>query len=83
MEPDSEAPDPIIFVSDLQDVYKKIVFFLVSFAYYFLKVHLHNISYYFCLKMEGSRSGSGLMDPDLGGPRSVTLVKIIKMKPDL
>ncbi len=30
-------PDPAIFVSDLQDVNKKIIFF----AYYFLKVHLH------------------------------------------
>jgi hypothetical protein len=29
-------PVPVIFVSDLQDVNKKLFF------YYFLKVHLHN-----------------------------------------
>jgi hypothetical protein len=40
MDPD---PDPAIFVSDLQDVDKKIVF-KFFFAYYFLKVHLHNFS---------------------------------------
>jgi hypothetical protein len=37
MDPDSDpAIFPAIFVSDLQDVNEKIVFF----AYYFLKVHL-------------------------------------------
>jgi hypothetical protein len=38
MDPD---PDPAIFVTDLQDVNKKLI--LKSFfAYYFLKVHLHH-----------------------------------------
>ncbi len=41
MDPDPDAdPDPAIFVSNLQDVNKKISF-LCFFAYYFLKVHLH------------------------------------------
>jgi hypothetical protein len=36
MDPDSDPnPNPAIFVSDLQDVNKKLFFF----AYYFLKVH--------------------------------------------
>ncbi len=33
--------DPILFVSDLQDSNKKIIIFLNFFAFYFLKVHLH------------------------------------------
>ncbi len=33
-------PDPAIFVSNLQDVNKKLIF-LSIFVYYFLKVHLH------------------------------------------
>ncbi len=38
-------PDPDIFVSDLHDVTKKLFFFSPRFfAYYFLKVHLHNFS---------------------------------------
>jgi hypothetical protein len=42
MDPDSD-PDPAIFASDLQDVKKKFfLLFLILFAYYFLKVHLHN-----------------------------------------
>ncbi len=37
------APDPAIFVIDLQDANKKL--FFPSFpVYYFLKVHLHNFS---------------------------------------
>jgi hypothetical protein len=35
-------PDPAIFVTDLQDANK--FFFLSFFAYYFLKVHLHQFS---------------------------------------
>ncbi len=64
MDPD---PDPALFVSDLQDTYKK-----YSFASYFLKIHLHHsskiktnktveikvFSYIYCLMMEGSWSGS-------------------------
>jgi hypothetical protein len=46
--PDSD-PDPAIFVSDLQDVNKK-----VFFSYYFLKVHLHHFSK---MMIEGSGSG--------------------------
>jgi len=36
-------PDPAIFVIDLQEGNKKQIFFNVNFyAYYFLKVHLHD-----------------------------------------
>ncbi len=35
------APDPALFVSDIQDANKK-YFFLIVFAYYFLKLHLHH-----------------------------------------
>jgi hypothetical protein len=42
MDPDSDADsDPAIFVSDLKDINNKIFKY---FAYYFLKVHLHNFS---------------------------------------
>ncbi len=37
-------PEPAIFVCDLQNVNKKLVFLLSFFAYYFLKVHLHHFS---------------------------------------
>jgi hypothetical protein len=67
--------DPAIFVIDLQDADKKLIFNLIFSAYYFLKVHLHlfpkiksqkesqnsmsqGFSYYFCMMIEGSRSGS-------------------------
>jgi hypothetical protein len=39
MDPDSD-PDPAIFVTDLQDASKKLIFS----AYYFLKLHLHHFS---------------------------------------
>ncbi len=72
MDPD---PDPAIFVIDLQDVSKKLIFNTISSAYYFLKVYLHHFSkiksqkesqnrrnqgasYYFCMMIEGSGSGS-------------------------
>ncbi len=43
MDPDPFADsDPAIFVSDLQDVKK--LFFSKFFAYYFLKIHLHQFS---------------------------------------
>jgi hypothetical protein len=63
MDPDAYAdPGPAIFISDLQDVNKKI------FAYYFLKVQFHHFSKIkshktveinvfltnFCLMIEGS-----------------------------
>jgi hypothetical protein len=37
-------PDPAIFVIDLQDASKKLIFKTIFSAYYFLKVHLHNFS---------------------------------------
>ncbi len=42
MDPDSD-PDPAIFVIDLQDASKKLIFQHNFFAYYFLKVHLYII----------------------------------------
>jgi hypothetical protein len=36
--------DPSLFVSDLQDANKKYFYFLTYFAYYSLKVHVHNSS---------------------------------------
>jgi hypothetical protein len=41
MDPD---PDPAIFVIDLQDASKKLIFQHNFSAYYFLKVHLHQFS---------------------------------------
>jgi hypothetical protein len=43
MDPDAD-PDPVIFVSDLQDFNKKLFIFLSFFAYFFLKVLLHQFS---------------------------------------
>jgi hypothetical protein len=37
-------PDPAIFVIDLQDASKKLIFFTIFSACYFLKVHLHHFS---------------------------------------
>jgi hypothetical protein len=38
-------PEPAIFVIDLQDANKKLVFLKKGFcAYYFLKIHLHHFS---------------------------------------
>jgi hypothetical protein len=64
MDPD---PDPAIFVIDLQDANKKLIFNTIFSAYYFLKVHLHHFSkiksqkgfsYYICMVIEGSGAGS-------------------------
>ncbi len=41
MDPD---PDTAIFVIDLQDASKKLIFNTIFSAYYFLKVHLHHFS---------------------------------------
>jgi hypothetical protein len=41
MDPD---PDPAIFVIDLQDANKKLIFVKNFSAYYFLKVQLHPFS---------------------------------------
>ncbi len=43
MDPDSD-PDPAIFVIDLQDASKKLIFNTTFSAYYFLMVHLHHLS---------------------------------------
>jgi hypothetical protein len=43
VDPDSD-PDPAIFIIDLQDASKKIIFNTIFSAYYFLKVHLHHFS---------------------------------------
>ncbi len=37
-------PDPAIFIIDLQDASKKLLFNTIFSAYYFLKVHLHHFS---------------------------------------
>jgi hypothetical protein len=37
-------PDPAIFVIDLQDASKKLIFNTIFSAYYFLKLHLHHFS---------------------------------------
>ncbi len=71
----SWIPDPAIFVIDLQDVSKKLIF-EHNFFCYFLKLHLHHFtkiksqkeyqnirnqgfSYYFCIVIEGSGSRAG------------------------
>ncbi len=44
MDPDSDAdldPDPSIFIIDLQDANKKLIFKKKNSSYYFLKVLLH------------------------------------------
>jgi len=41
MDPD---PDPSIFVTDLQDASKKLIFNTIFSAYDFLKLHLHHFS---------------------------------------
>jgi hypothetical protein len=38
------SPDPAIFVIDLQDANKKLIFLKSLSAYYFLNVHLHHFS---------------------------------------
>jgi hypothetical protein len=43
MDPGSD-PDPAIFVIDLQDASKKLIFNTFFSAYFFLKLHLHHFS---------------------------------------
>jgi hypothetical protein len=43
MDPDSD-PDPAIFVIDLQDASKKLIFNTIFSAYYLLKLNLHHFS---------------------------------------
>jgi hypothetical protein len=55
------VPDPAIFVMNLQDANKKLIFKSFS-AYYFLKdkkKSQNTRNYYFCLMIEGSGSGDG------------------------
>jgi hypothetical protein len=47
MDPD---PELAIFVSDLEDINKKLFCFLSFFAHFFLKVHLHHFSKIKCRK---------------------------------
>ncbi len=75
--PLTKGPDPAIFVIYLQDANTN-NFFLSFSAYYFLNAHLHNFSkikshktgrnqgfsYYICLMIEGSGSGTGSRMPD-------------------
>jgi hypothetical protein len=45
VDPDPDAdPDHAIFVTDLQDASKKLIFLKVFSVYYFLKVHYHHFS---------------------------------------
>ena len=46
MDPDQDPdhPDPAIFVIDLQDASKKLIFNTIFSAYYFLKLNLHHFS---------------------------------------
>ncbi len=51
MDPDSDPdPDPAIFVIDLQDASKKLIFSTTFSACYFLKIHLHYFSKIKCQK---------------------------------
>ena len=77
--PDSDLDqDHAIFVIDLQDANKKLIYNIIFSAYYFLKVYLHHFSkiksqkesqsrrnqgfsYYFCMMIKGSGSGSGTL----------------------
>jgi hypothetical protein len=61
-------PDPAIFVIDLQDASKTLIFNTIFSAYYFLKLHLHHFSKIKSQKESqnstiiegsGSRAGSG------------------------
>ncbi len=92
LDPDPNSnPDPSIFITDLQDANKKIILKTKFFCILLFKVLLHHFSkiksqkevtkgfsYYFCLMIEGSGSGSCsgsialLMDPypDPGGPKT-------------
>ncbi len=61
MDPD---PDPAIFVIYLQDANKKPTFYFIFFTFFFKDKESQNsrnqgLSYYFCMMIEGSRSGSG------------------------
>jgi hypothetical protein len=93
LDPDS---DPAIFIIDLQDANKKLIF-KSFFGFYFFKVHLHHFSkiFFFCLMIEGSVSipltnGSGSRRPKTygsGGPGSgsATLkirIRISRQKPE-
>ena len=52
-------PDPAIFVIDLQDASKKLIFNTIFSAYYFLKVHLHHFSKIKSQKESQNKSNQG------------------------
>jgi hypothetical protein len=52
-------PDPAIFVIDLQDASKKLIFNTIFSAYYFLKVRLHHFSKIKSLKESQNRRNQG------------------------
>ena len=64
MEDADPAPDPALFVSDLQDANKKYFFYayclLKEHLYHSIKSHETDFSSFFCLLIEeaGSRAGS-------------------------
>jgi hypothetical protein len=53
-------PDPAIFVIDLRDASKNLIFNTIFFAYYFLKVHLHHFSKIKSQKDSQNRRNQGL-----------------------
>jgi hypothetical protein len=60
MDPDPDSdPDPAIFVIDLQDGSKKLIFNTIFSAYYFLKVHLHHFSKIKSKKKSQNRGNQG------------------------
>ncbi len=93
-------PDPAIFVRDLQDSSKNLIFYTIFSAYYFLKAHLHNFSkiksqkesqnrrtqgfsYYFCMMIEGSGSGSIPLTSGSGWPKNMWIrIRIRNTAPD-
>ncbi len=52
-------PDPAIFVIDLQDASKKLIFNTIFSAYYFLKIHLHHFSKIKSQKESQNRGNQG------------------------
>jgi hypothetical protein len=62
MDPDSDPePDPVIFVIDLQDASKKLIFNTIFSAYYFLKIHLHHFSKIKSQKMSQNSKNQGFL----------------------
>ncbi len=53
-------PDPAIFVIDLQDASKKLIFNTIFSAYYFFKVNLHHFSKIKSQKEESQNTVEGI-----------------------